>query len=89
MSNPRYDDDDICYSPVYPRKPAAIEIILYFDDGPMVSEIFHLKKETNMDAKIKKIQKKTKSLQKDEAALLKMDKKHDKIIKKAKKKAKK
>ena len=38
-----------------------------------------------MDAKIKKIQKKTKSLAKDEASLLKMDKKNDKIVDKAKK----
>lgn len=41
-----------------------------------------------MDKKIKKIQKKTKSLEKDEAQLLKMDKNHDKILDKAKKKMK-
>ncbi len=33
-----------------------------------------------MDKKIKKIQKKTKELEKDEASLLKMDKKHDKKL---------
>ena len=42
-----------------------------------------------MDKKIKQLQKKTKSLEKDEAKLLREDKKHDKIIDKAKKKLKK
>ena len=41
-----------------------------------------------MDAKIKKLQKKTKSLAKDESKLLKEDKKHDKVIDKAKMKMK-
>lgn len=42
-----------------------------------------------MDAKIKKIQKKTKSLAKDEASLLKLDKKQDKKIDKCDMKMKK
>mgnify|MGYP001610249995 CR=1 FL=1 len=46
-------------------------------------------KELAMDKQIKKIQKKTKALEKDEMALLRMDKKHDKVIAKAKKKVKK
>lgn len=37
-----------------------------------------------MDKKIKKIQKETKKLAKDEASLLKADKKRDKIVDKAK-----
>ena len=41
-----------------------------------------------MDEKIKKLQKNTHKLQKEEASLLKADKKHDKIIAKAKKKMK-
>jgi hypothetical protein len=41
-----------------------------------------------MDAKIKRLQKDTKKLQKEEASLLKEDKKHDKIIDKAKRKIK-
>ena len=42
-----------------------------------------------MDKSIMKLQKKTRSLQKDEARLLKEDKVHDKIIDRAKKKLKK
>ena len=38
-----------------------------------------------MDRKIKDLQKTTKSLAKKESALLKEDKKHDKVIEKAKK----
>ncbi|CAB4164460.1 hypothetical protein UFOVP816_35 [uncultured Caudovirales phage] len=41
-----------------------------------------------MDKKIKKLEKKEKSLVKDTKSLLKEDKKHDKIIDKAKKKMK-
>ena len=41
-----------------------------------------------MDKKIKKLQKNTKSLMKEESSLLKEDKKHDKVIDKAKKKMK-
>jgi hypothetical protein len=37
-----------------------------------------------MDKKIKKLQKDTKKLAKQEASLLKEDKKHDKVIDKAK-----
>ena len=44
--------------------------------------------EVIMDKKIEKIQKDTKDLQKQEGELLKMDKKHDKVIAKAKKKMK-
>lgn len=42
-----------------------------------------------MDKKIKKLQKDTKKIVKEEHALLKADKKHDKIIEKAKHKMKK
>lgn len=42
-----------------------------------------------MDKSIKKLQRDTKKLQKQEAALLREDKKHDIIIDKAKKKMKK
>jgi len=42
-----------------------------------------------MDKKIKKLQKDTKKVMKEESALLKADKKHDKIIDKAKMKLKK
>ena len=41
-----------------------------------------------MDKKIKKLQKDTKKLAKEEASLLRQDKKHDKIIDKAKSKMK-
>jgi hypothetical protein len=41
-----------------------------------------------MDKKIKALQKATKSLSKKESSLLKEDKKHDKIVNKAKKKMK-
>jgi hypothetical protein len=41
-----------------------------------------------MDKKIKALQKSTKSLEKKESSLLKMDKKNDKIVDKAKKKMK-
>jgi hypothetical protein len=41
-----------------------------------------------MDKKIKKLQKDTKKIVKEEASLLKADKKHDKIIDKAKHKMK-
>lgn len=41
-----------------------------------------------MDAKIKKLQKDTKKIAKEESSLLKEDKKHDKLIDKAKKKMK-
>jgi len=41
-----------------------------------------------MDQKIKKLQKDTKKVVKEEASLLKEDKKHDKVIEKAKKKMK-
>lgn len=41
-----------------------------------------------MDEKIKKLQKNTNKLVKEEASLLKADKKHDKVIAKAKKKMK-
>lgn len=41
-----------------------------------------------MDKKIKKIQKDTKKLVKEESSLLKADKKHDKIVDKAKMKMK-
>lgn len=41
-----------------------------------------------MDKKIKKLQKDTKKLAKEESQLLKMDKKHDKVIAKAKMKMK-
>lgn len=41
-----------------------------------------------MDKKIKKLQRDTKKIVKEESALLKADKKHDKIIDKAKKKLK-
>lgn len=44
--------------------------------------------EVKVDKKIKKLQKDTKKIVKEEASLLKMDKKHDKIIEKAKKKLK-
>ena len=48
-----------------------------------------LKKQgNNMDKKIKKLQKDTKKVVKEEASLLKADKKHDKIVDKAKKKMK-
>jgi hypothetical protein len=39
-----------------------------------------------MDKKIKKLQRDTKKIMKEESSLLKEDKKHDKIIDKAKKK---
>lgn len=42
-----------------------------------------------MDKKIKKLQKDTKKIMKEESSLLKEDKKHDKIIDKAKMKLKK
>lgn len=42
-----------------------------------------------MDEKIRKLQKMTRDLSKKEAALLKEDRKHDKIIEKAKKQVKK
>lgn len=42
-----------------------------------------------MDERIKKLQKDTKKIMKEESSLLKEDKKHDKIIAKAKKKLKK
>jgi len=41
-----------------------------------------------MDKKIKSLQKDTKKLEKKEASLLREDKKHDKLIDKAKKKMK-
>ena len=41
-----------------------------------------------MDKQIKKLMSKTKSLERDESRLLKQDKKHDKIIDKAKHKLK-
>jgi hypothetical protein len=41
-----------------------------------------------MDEKIKKLQKNTKKVMKEEASLLKEDKKHDKVIANAKKKMK-
>ena len=41
-----------------------------------------------MDKQIKKLQKKTKTILKDEKHLLKEDKKHDKVIDKAKMKVK-
>ncbi len=41
-----------------------------------------------MDKKIKKIMKDTKHVEKEEKSLLKMDKKNDKIVDKAKKKMK-
>jgi hypothetical protein len=41
-----------------------------------------------MDEKIKKLQKNTQKIVKEEASLLKEDKKHDKIIDRAKKKMK-
>jgi hypothetical protein len=41
-----------------------------------------------MDEKIKRLQKDTKKIVKEEASLLKEDKKHDKVIAKAKKKMK-
>ncbi len=41
-----------------------------------------------MDKKIHKLQKTTKKLEKEEASLLREDKKHDKLIAKAKKKMK-
>lgn len=41
-----------------------------------------------MDSKIKKLQKGTQKLAKEEAELLKMDKKNDRIVNKAKKKMK-
>ena len=41
-----------------------------------------------MDKKIKKLMKGTKQLQKEEKSLLKEDKKHDKVIDRAKKKMK-
>lgn len=46
------------------------------------------KKWEHMDKSIKKLQKDTKKIVKEEAHLLKEDKKHDKIIDKAKKKMK-
>lgn len=46
------------------------------------------KEEKLMDKKIKKLQKDTKKLAKEESQLLKMDKKNDKIVDKAKKKMK-
>lgn len=42
-----------------------------------------------MDKKIKKLMKDTKHVEKEEKSLLKADKKHDKIIDKAKKKLRK
>ena len=41
-----------------------------------------------MDKKIKKLQKDTKKIVKEESSLLKEDKKHDKIVDRAKKKMK-
>jgi hypothetical protein len=41
-----------------------------------------------MDKKIKKLQKDTKKIVKEESSLLKEDKRHDKVIDKAKKKMK-
>lgn len=42
-----------------------------------------------MDSRIKKLQKDTKKIMKEEFSLLKEDKRHDKVIEKAKKKLKK
>lgn len=48
-----------------------------------------LYKEEFMDKKIKKLQKDTKKIMKEESSLLKEDKRHDKVIEKAKKNLKK
>ena len=51
-------------------------------------DYFENLKKAFMDKKIKKLQKNTKSLMKEESSLLKEDKKHDKVIDKAKNKMK-
>lgn len=63
-----------------------------FDNMKILMEIVLLylkEREAIMDEKIKKIIKDTKGLEKKEKKLLKMDKKQDKIVEKAKKKLKK
>lgn len=65
-------------------------IICEFKSGVVATKEFNiLPKEDPMDPKIKKIQKKTKRLTKDEASLFLTDKKQDKIVAKAKKVVKK
>lgn len=55
----------------------------------LATENFKLKREIEeMDKKIKALQKDTKKLAKKESSLLREDKKHDKVIDKAKKKMK-
>ena len=68
----------------------AIDIVRRYYSGKQKKVTFKVPtlKAKKMDKKIKKIQKETKHLVKEEASLLKMDKKHDKVIAKAKKKKK-